>query len=253
MRNESIEGEGIQSGSPAKHNALFTAFLIAWLGCASPVAPRREVQEMNQVNWTSADAPCAHYDNIRKPTLGNIGIRIDATGPWAEGFRQALVFWNSVLAANFHEEANLNACTVRIVDGGPEIVSKVIVARSQLTERDNFLGKIAVSPAAAKAMSSAELYAAAVHEFGHMLGLKHNANIHSVMYFLDLDGTEGLDSKDVSDLRAHHQLRPAAISAGFLPIQSVQPERASEASLNSGRVVQTLVRVPPPAQTGGFQ
>ena len=102
-------------------------------------------------------------------------------------------------------------------------------------------------------MSSAEMYGAAVHELGHVLGIKHNANTHSVMYFLDLDGTEGLDSKDVSDLRAHHQVRPAVISAGFLTIQNVQPERAAEARFNSRRVEQTLVRAPAATQTEGFQ
>jgi hypothetical protein len=162
-------------------------------------------------------------------------------------------FWNTVLDAYFYEETNLNACVVRIINGGPDIMNHAMVARSQITELANFLGKIAVSPGAATETSSAEMYGAAVHELGHMLGLKHNTNIHSVMYFLDLDGNESLDSKDVSDLRAHHQLRPAAVSAGLLPIQPVQPERASEASFNSRRVVQTLVRVPAPAQTEGFQ
>jgi hypothetical protein len=151
------------------------------------------------------------------------------------------------------EDKILGACSVRIINGGPDILSHAMVARSQITERANFQGKIAVDPGAAKDMNSAEMYGAAVHESRPHAGLKHNANIHSVLYFLDLDGTEGLDSKDVSDLRAHHQLRPAAISVGFLPIQTVQPERASEASFNSRPVVQTLVRVPAAAQTEGFQ
>jgi hypothetical protein len=98
-----------------------------------------------------------------------------------------------------------------------------------------FSGKDPVNPGSAKEMSSAEIYAAAVHELGHMLGLKHSASIHSVMYFLDVDGTESLDSKDVLDLSMHHKLRPAIISVGFPPIQTVQPESASQAKAQAIR------------------
>jgi hypothetical protein len=64
--------------------------------------------------------------------------------------------------------------------------------------------------------------AAAVHELGHMLGLKHNASSRSVMYFLDVNGTEVLDSEDILDLGSHHKL-----------------------CANSGQVAQTSVRIPP--------
>jgi matrixin len=234
-----------------KSKRLAAGAIAVWLGCACQVTSR--AQESPRSNWTSVDEACARHDNLRNHVLGNMGVRIDVNGPWADAFRRALTFWNTVLDAHFYAETNLNACSVRIINGGPDILNHAIVARSQITEWVDFQGKIAVDPRAAKDMNSAEIYGAAVHELGHMLGLRHNANIHSVMYFLDLDGTEGLDSKDVSDLRAHHQLRPTAISADFLPIQTVQPERASEASFNSRRVVQTPVGVPAAAQTAGFQ
>jgi Matrixin len=166
-------------------------------------------------NWTSPDAPCARYDDLRKYSLGDIGVKIDAREPWADGFRQALSFWNTVPAANFHEETNLNVCTVRIIDGSPDILKAGIAARAQLTYWNDFRGKIAVSSVAAKYMGSAEIYSTAVHELGHLLGLKHNANIHSVMYFIDLDGTEFLDSKDISDLKRFHELRQAIFSKQF--------------------------------------
>jgi hypothetical protein len=112
-------------------------------------------------------------------------------------------------------------------------LNHAIVARAQITEWSNFQGKIAVNPGSAKEMSSAEIYAAAVHELGHMLGLKHNASSHSVMYFFDIDGTESLDRKDVLDLSTHHKLRPAIITVGLLPIQTVQPESAAEAKVQA--------------------
>jgi hypothetical protein len=105
-------------------------------------------------NRTSADEPCAKYDDLRKPPLGEIGVKIDATGPWSDGFRGALSLWNTVLVASFHEETNLNACAIRVING-PDIVNNGVIARSQLIGRD---GKIAVSPEAAKAMSRAEIY-----------------------------------------------------------------------------------------------
>jgi hypothetical protein len=214
------------SKSKPRSNCLFAISLV----CASQVTIR--AQEKPLSNWTSADAPCARYDDLRNHVLDSVGVKIDATDAWADGFRRALSFWNTVLAANFHEETNLDACAVRIINGGPDILNKRIIARSQLTARDNFRGKIAVSPEAAKEMSSAEMYVAAVHEFGHMLGLKHSASIRSVMYFLNIDGTEVLDSKDILDLSAHHKLRPAIVSTGLLPIVVVLI--AAPAKMSSG-------------------
>jgi hypothetical protein len=211
---------GIRKRTVGSSKQFLTGVLGAWLGCASQVTAL--AQEPQQSNWTSVDAPCAKYDDLRNPVLGDIGVKIDAAEPWADGFRRALSFWNTVLAANFHEETSLNACAVRIISAGPNIVNKAIVARSQLTERDNFRGKIAVSPKAAKAMLRAAMYASAVHEFGHMLGLKHNASSRSVMYFLNVDGSEVLDSKDILDLSTRHKLRAAVVPTSALPIKIVQ-------------------------------
>jgi matrixin len=205
------------SGALSKSQQVLAAVLAVSLGCASQVTAR--AQEMPQANWTTTDAPCAQYNDLRKPVLGDIGVRIDAAGPWADGFRRALRFWNTVLAANFHEEPNLDSCAVRIVNAGPDILNDAIVARSQLTERDNFNGKIAVSTGAANRMSNAEMYGVAVHELGHILGLKHNASSLSVMYFLNVHGTEVLDRKDILDLSTRHKLRVAAAPRGFLSIE----------------------------------
>jgi hypothetical protein len=196
-----------------------------WLGSASRT-PLRERQQPRS-NWTSPDAPCAKFDDLRKPVTGNIGVKIDAVEPWADAFRRALLFWNTVLAANFHEETGLNTCSIRIIDGSPAILNSAVAARSQFTDRSNFRGKIAVSRMAAREMSSAEIYATPVHELGHMLGLKHNESSRSVMYFLDVDGTEVLDRDDILQLGRRHQLRPAVRRKGFLPIQEGPTELAS--------------------------
>ncbi len=191
---------------------LLTGLLALWLSFG---------RERPQPNWTSADAPCAKYDDLRNPVLGDIGVRIDAAQPWADEFRRALRFWNTVLAANFHEEKSLNVCAVRIVDGGPAILKKLTVARSQLTDRASFRGVIEVSPRAAKFMSSDEMFSTAVHELGHMLGLKHNPSSQSVMFYLNVDGEQVLDSNDISDLNVRHKLRAGVAETGSLLIQLV--------------------------------
>jgi hypothetical protein len=193
-----------------------TGVLAMWISCAWPA--NAGAHETPHSNWTSADAPCAKYDDLRTVALGDIGVKIDATEPWADEFRHALIFWNTILAANFHEEPNINACAVRIVNGGPDILSTGTVARSQLTELGFFRGMIVVNPEAVKTLNRDEMYATAVHEFGHLLGLQHNSSSHSVMYFLNVGGTEVLDRTDISDLRTRHKVRATAVSAGFLPI-----------------------------------
>src|SRR5579863_3065215 len=79
-------------------------------------------------NWSTPAEPCAHFDDLRKPVIGDVGVKIDATGPWADGFRRALRFWNGVLAANFHEETSLNGCAVRIIDAGSGILNGAVTA-----------------------------------------------------------------------------------------------------------------------------
>jgi hypothetical protein len=209
----------------SKRKQFLTGVLSVCLGCASRVAA--PAQETPVSNWTSADEPCARYDDLRKPVLGDIGVKIDATGPWADGFRRALSFWNTVLAANFHQETDLVSCAIRIFNAGPAILNNAIVARSQLTDRDNFRGKIAVSPEAAKTMSSTEIYGTAVHELGHILGLKHNASSQSVMYFLDVNGTDVLDRNDISEPSTRHNLRLATVPTGSLSIKVGPDEAAS--------------------------
>ena len=200
-------------------------FLVMWQCCASPINARE--QQQSQSNWTSPDAPCAKFDDLRKPAIGDLGVKIDATEPWADGFRRALLFWNTVLTANLHEENDLSTCSIRIIDGGPGILNGAVAARSQFPERPHFRGKIAVNQAAAKEMNNAEIYGAAVHELGHMLGLKHNTSHRSIMYFLNVDGTEVLDGEDIRELSRRHEIRPEILGKHSVPIQTGATEIAS--------------------------
>lgn len=202
-------------------------FLVTWLCCVSPIDTRK--QQQSQSNWTSPDAPCAKFDDLRKPVGGELGVKIDAAQPWADGFRQALRFWNTVLTVNFHEVTDLSVCSVRIIDGGPDIVNGAVAARSQITDWINFRGKIAVNGGVAREMSNAEIYATAVHELGHMLGLKHNPSSHSVMFFLDVDGSDVLDGEDILELSRRHELRPGIFEKCFVPIQTGSTEIAFSA------------------------
>jgi hypothetical protein len=126
-----------------KCKRFFAGVIAMWLGCAWQVPSR--AAEDRRSNWSSVDALCAKvdalcakYDSLRKFLLGSIGVRIDVDGPWADGFRRALTFWNTVLAVNFHEERDLSACSVRIINGGPDILNRTIVARAQVTEWATF-------------------------------------------------------------------------------------------------------------------
>jgi hypothetical protein len=53
-----------------------------------------------------------------------------------------------------------------------------------------------------------------------MLGLKHNPSVRSVMYYLDLQGSEVLDQTDLTILAARHKLRVTSLSE---PIAVTQP------------------------------
>src|SRR5579871_3928458 len=121
------------SGRPMrKSKQLLVSVLATCLGCAS--AGIEQDKERPRLNWTNADAPCAKYDDLRNRVLGDIGVKLDAAEPWADAFQSALRFWNTVLAVNLFEDADLNTCAVRIVEGGPDILDHAIAARSHIPD-----------------------------------------------------------------------------------------------------------------------
>lgn len=134
-----------------------------------------------------------------------LGVKISTSNPvLAREFREAMDFWSNVIDMRWHEDQS-STCAVQLVDGTPSILKKTVVARAQFTEWDNFQGWIAFNPHAP--LTSEEMFLTAVHEIGHMFGLKHNPSNRSVMYYLDLEGSEVLDRQDLSALASRHRLR----------------------------------------------
>jgi hypothetical protein len=169
-------------------------------------------------NWAGDFPPCNQRFELLKRESMSLGVKISTSNPMlAREFREAMDFWSRVLDMNWHEDDS-NSCAVELVDGTPAILKTSIVARSQFTEWDNFQGWIAFNPKAP--LTNIEMYLTAVHEIGHMFGLKHNPSMRSVMYYLDLEGSEVLDQIDLSTLAGRHKLRVASLNE---PIAVRQP------------------------------
>jgi len=166
--------------------------------------------DQRTANWAGDFPPCNQRFELLKRDSMNLGVKISTSNTvLAHEFRQALDFWSRVLDMNWHEDDS-NSCAMQLVDGTSAILKTSIVARSQFTEWDNFQGWIAFNPRAP--LTNTELYLTAVHEIGHMLGLKHNPSAHSVMYYLDLEGSEVLDETDLAMLAGRHKMRVASLT-----------------------------------------
>jgi hypothetical protein len=160
-------------------------------------------------NWGGNFSPCNNHSEFLRYDSMDLGVRISTSNrSLAKQFKRAMDFWARILNMDWHED-NTSSCAVQVVDGTPAILPDSVIARSQFTDWRNFQGWIAFDPNAS--LTKTELYLIAVHEIGHMLGLKHNPNAKSVMYFLDLEGPEFLDNDDLTSLASHHRLRIASL------------------------------------------
>lgn len=169
--------------------------------------------------WTGPYTPCNGHAEVLKREPMNLGVRFSTSNSTLKAeFARAVSFWASVLEMNWHEEDS-RACAIQAVDGDPDLFRPGEVARAQFPGLPAYQGWIAFNPRAS--LSANELFLAAVHELGHLLGLPHSSNPSSVMYFLALDGPVFLDSADLAALATRHRLRAVA-GTGDVPEAAVQ-------------------------------
>lgn len=189
-------------------------------------AAPRFLADPPRINWTGNFAPCDSHTELLKRDSMHLGVRFSTSNPTvAKEFKRAMDFWAQIIDMSWHEDRT-SSCSLELVDGTPAILQHAVVARAQFVEWQNFEGWIAFDPRAP--LTKTEMYVTAVHEIGHMLGLRHNPNPNSVMYYIDLEGPEVLDSNDLTSLAAHHKLR---LEMSRAPI----PVNASTTQVNAGR------------------
>ena len=162
-------------------------------------------------NWQGNFAPCNEHSELLKREGMNLGVRLaTSNSELGREFKRAMVFWSHIVDMSWHEDQT-SSCAIELVDGTPSILKNAVVARSQFTEWQNFQGWIAFDPRAP--LTKTEMYLTAVHEIGHLLGLKHSPNAKSIMYYIDLEGPEVLDARDIAALELRHKLRVDALDA----------------------------------------
>lgn len=155
-------------------------------------------------NWSGKYPPCYGSREMANNGHINVGVRFYTSSPEVKAaIAGAMHFWTTVIDMDWHEE-NSTRCTMQIVDGRSRLFKPAQAARSQLPGYANFQGWIAFNPKLV--LSRDEWYTIAVHEVGHLLGLPHNPSVHSVMYYLSLDGLLLLDTADLTAASAHHTL-----------------------------------------------
>lgn len=166
-------------------------------------------------NWTGNFASCSRRSELLKYGPMSVGVKFSTSSHAIQReFKKAMDFWSGIIDMDWYEDDS-STCSINVVDGTPDILTNSVIARSQFPEWGNFEGWIAFDPHAP--LSKFEIYVTAVHEIGHMLGLKHNPSASSIMYFLDLEGPEVLDNSDLISLAKRHQLRIADLE-GPIPV-----------------------------------
>jgi hypothetical protein len=178
-------------------------FLAAVLGTAQAAPP----------NWTGHFAPCQRHPDLLSPKPVDLGVRISTSNTvLARQFERALEFWTGVVDLRWHPEDSQD-CSIQLVDGTPDLFKAAgMAARAQLPDRPGFEGWIAFNPGSK--LTEHEMFLISVHEIGHLLGLPHNPNGSSVMFFLGLDSSVSLDRADLDALASRHKLRADIAARG---------------------------------------
>jgi len=184
-------------------------------------------------NWTGSYPPCTASTELLKYESMNLGVRLATANPiLAAQFQNAMNFWSTVIDMRWRLDSTSH-CAVELLDGEPQLFEDSTVAKSHLAERSGFQGWIAFNSKAP--LTREELFLTAVHEIGHLLGLSHNSDGASIMYYTNREGSDLLDAADLLSLAARHRLRPT-VHVG--PIRCINADLAgtpSIAALNSFR------------------
>lgn len=190
-------------------------FALAAAVALTASEPASEFTAPQHVNWTGSFAPCGRRSELLKHNHMNVGLRLSTSNrTLGREFRRAMDFWSSVVDMSWYEDET-SSCALQVVDGTSSILTNATIARSQFTDWSNFQGLIAFDPNAP--LTRTGMYLTAVHEIGHILGLKHNSNPSSVMYYLDLREREVLDRSDLAALASRHKLRVSTRRAIRIP------------------------------------
>lgn len=171
------------------------------------------IAETSSPNWSGDYPPCDGHPDLLSHEHTDLGVRISTSNETlARQFVRAMQFWADVLDIDWHE-VDTQACSIEVVDGTSELFdSAAIAARAQSPDRSAFQGWIAFNPASR--LTAHEFFVVSVHEIGHLLGLAHNPNGSSVMFFLKLDNSVSLDAADLTALAARHKLRSGIFENG---------------------------------------
>lgn len=166
-------------------------------------------------NWVAQIEPCEQSRELTKHDHMELGVWMNTSNSALQlEFGRALDFWSQIVDMAWHKRDSPQ-CAIQVVDGSSSLFSNdLIAARSQLVDRQLFNGWIAFNPRCR--LSDLDLYLTAIHELGHMLGLQHNLNPKSVMYFINPDAPPLLDRHDLTSLASRHKLRSSLVVAGSM-------------------------------------
>jgi Matrixin len=164
--------------------------------------------EASESNWTGRYSPCDRHPDLLNQGHVDLGVRFSISNVLlAQQFAKAMDFWSGVLDIEWHE-VDSQDCAIQVVDGTPSLFNfcTCLSARSQFPDRPEFQGWIAFN--SRLKLSKHQMFLDSVHEIGHLLGLSHNPNESSVMFYFGIDKAVWLDGTDLSTLALHHRLRP---------------------------------------------
>ncbi len=204
---------------------VLVRLIVSYLLAVSASIPAERI-----ANWNGEYSPCDRHSELLEKRHLKLGVRFATSNPQlAAEFARALDFWATVLDMEWREDNSRN-CSIQIVDGHPDLFIQGQVARAHLPDRSGFQGWIAFNPNISQPPN--DMFLTAVHELGHLLGLRHNSSAWSVMYYLQVDEPLVLNNADLNELAAHHKLRVSRLDQPLrvtAPVFNAADGRSSKA------------------------